>query len=178
MARRALAREGLDAVVLCGGGARAIARAFPGAPIAPDPFFAARAAADLAGEPDLVAIDAGQTSLKIAHGARERRHERGADSSPLAPLLDAALAGVRPGAPLLLALPCALDDECRPGPCTYPDVAEVLAQLARRPGPSFVVNDAELAAYAARRAGLVAPGTRGLVLTIGFGVGAAAVRDV
>lgn len=205
VAERIAARERTTRFVLLGGDAARVSRAFPEARAEADPFFAAAAALT---DGIALAIDVGQTSLKIAratarngvmdasapaqngvmdarapaHGglmdasATRMRIERPSEDAPLAPLLAAIDLGA--AASTLLALPCALDDACAPGPCTYPDVAEALASLARRaPAASLLVmNDAELAAVAARRAGWVPPGTRALVLTCGFGIGAAVVR--
>lgn len=86
---------------------------------------------------------------------------------------------------LWLALPVTLDDVLRPGDCTYPgwegDAGLVRRMLARAcklagraPARVRVANDAELAALAARKAGLCAGRT--LVLTLGFGPGAAVVE--
>lgn len=85
---------------------------------------------------------------------------------------------------LWLALPVALNDALLPGDCTYPgwegDAGLVRRMLARAcelagraPERVKVANDAELAALAARKAGLCAGRT--LVLTLGFGPGAAVV---
>jgi len=82
---------------------------------------------------------------------------------------------------LVLALPCEIGDDGAVGTCSYPwdagspIVQEILlrAGLARLPG--WLLNDAELAAIG------VAEDEPGdgvtLVLTLGFGVGAALVRD-
>lgn len=86
---------------------------------------------------------------------------------------------------LWLALPVALNDALLPGDCTYPgwegDAGLVRRMLARAfelagraPARVNVANDAELAALAARKAGLCAGRT--LVLTLGFGPGAAVVE--
>jgi hypothetical protein len=86
---------------------------------------------------------------------------------------------------LWLALPVALDDALLPGDCTYPgwegDAGLVRSMLARAfelagraPARVNVANDAELAALAARKAGLCSGRT--LVLTLGFGPGAAVVE--
>jgi hypothetical protein len=175
-------RERMNAVVITGGGAPRLSGVFPSEAIVPDPFFPASAGAGLVSSPDAHVIDVGQTSLKVVHRARRVRLERPGLVRPgpgpslvrpttLGPLFAEARAFAS-GVPLVVALPCALDDTCEPGPCTYADVAEVLRSLD--PG-ALVLNDAELAAHAARAAGLVPP-EGALVLTVGFGIGAALVR--
>ena len=95
----------------------------------------------------------------------------------LAPLL--AATAMRPDAFCLLALPCELDDACNLASCTYAWEPRDLAGLLRAAGVPhervLVLNDAELAALAVERDPR-APRERTLVLTIGFGVGAALWR--
>jgi len=102
---------------------------------------------------------------------------------------------------VVLALPCGLGADLKPGPCTYAgwrDRADLVSRIARTAireasrgrmeipaasAPSIgwrVLNDAELAGFAAlaemERLGLEG---KALVLTLGFGPGAAIVaRDV
>ncbi len=97
--------------------------------------------------------------------------------APLAPLLSSS--AMRPDACLLLALPCELDDACNLSSCTYAWNPGDLAALLRAAGLAhervLVLNDAELAALAVGSD----PQTqteRTLVLTLGFGVGAALWR--
>ena len=83
---------------------------------------------------------------------------------------------------VLFALPARLDDDGTPGTGDYaglrgyreliPD-ALLLAGLAHV--PSFVLNDAELAAFSARADPRLAAFHKILVLTLGFGIGAALV---
>ncbi len=83
---------------------------------------------------------------------------------------------------VVVALPCELGDEPTPGGCSYAGlqddddfIPDVLAAAGWRPDTVWVLNDAELAAAAARQD----PRTRGtstLVLTLGFGFGAAVLQ--
>jgi hypothetical protein len=151
----------------------------------PDPFAAARAGAALAG----ACADVGQTGIKLVAGARAWRLSRDLvrapmrDGVPLAEraaarattvaFLADALRGI--GEHALVGLPCEITDGV-PRSCTYcwpdPDPA-LVADLSRAAGVAIdIVNDAALAALAAERDPRVPPGTC-LVLTIGFGVGAA-----
>jgi hypothetical protein len=151
----------------------------------PDPFAAARAGAALRG----ACADVGQTGIKLASGTRTWRVARDLARAPMrddVPLADRpaarattiafladALRGL--GKAALVGLPCEIAADV-PRSCTYcwpdPDPA-LVADLARASGVAIeIVNDAELAALAAERDPRVPPGTC-LVLTIGFGVGAA-----
>lgn len=187
-----------DSVALVGGGVDRVraARAFEasGIPLAlvdDDAFFAVTAARAWLG-PDDVAIDAGQTAIKAAGPSgrvrRERRHDDGGGALA-GEIAAAARAASGPAGPrrLLLALPCAIrvdagSGRVHLGPSTYATegdaepLVRAVARAARGQGPLRVdvVNDAVLAAHAVRaRAGAA---RRVLVLTIGFGVGAALVR--
>ncbi len=140
--------------------------------------------------PFLLCADVGQTSVKLHDGEQVLRLERDFARAPLidrvhpaerraarASTLDFLAECLAParGRPLLLALPCELDDAGVAGGCSYcwedGDTA-LVPELAERVAPSqlSVLNDAELAAVAA-----AADGERGptLVLTVGHGVGAA-----
>ena len=80
---------------------------------------------------------------------------------------------------VIVALPCELHDDPTPGGCSYAGlqddddfIPDMLARARWCPDTVWVLNDAELAAAAARQD----PRTRGistLVLTLGFGIGAA-----
>jgi hypothetical protein len=145
--------RGYDRIVVMGGGAFLVD--LPGAIVVDDPrFAAARAGSDFVGGG--LCVDVGQTAIKSVSDRKvwlrerdERVHERVRESI---------------GAPALLALPCAVDDECHLGPCTYDFDDELFADL-----DCLVLNDAELAT-------LAAPPGPALVLTIGYGVGAALKR--
>lgn len=86
---------------------------------------------------------------------------------------------------LVLALPCSLDAACVPGPCTYgfQDEARLvpaILQLAQerfagRILEAIVLNDAELAAESALATTGRPADARTLVLTLGFGPGAALI---
>jgi len=85
----------------------------------------------------------------------------------------------RPGAPLLLALPCPIDSSFRFGANTYgfegqglPFVTEILHIAKAAPNTTvYLANDAELAAECAREETLTLGNT--LALTLGHGPGAA-----
>ena len=115
--------------------------------------------------------DLGQTGLKITRLCGEsvtrRVVERPAD--PMTALLES----VPPG-PLLLGLPAELDARLVPGPCTYEFPPDFIARLALKRAPIWVCNDAVLATLTAGLA-LSARGFSGraLVITLGYGVGAA-----
>lgn len=171
-------------VHLLGGGALA-----PGlaqrlsASVAADPVFsAARAGGALYG----ACADVGQTAIKVvAAGAAmlcARDHEQaplhGARESTLA-FLARSLAPLRSSRSYLLALPCALGDGPALSECTYAwqpgDLPGLLRAARLDPAGAWLVNDAELAALSWAHDPRAAP-ERTLVLTIGFGVGAALWR--
>jgi hypothetical protein len=93
--------------------------------------------------------------------------------------------GWRPAA-LMFALPVKLDDDGTPHRSNYAGMKDDCTllpdalQLAGLPGlPLFVLNDAELAALGARLDARLAGFRKVLVLTLGFGIGAALIhRDV
>lgn len=86
------------------------------------------------------------------------------------------------GEGLVLGLPCPLDDACVPGACTYGWEGErslvpaILERCGRRFREVLVLNDAELVAETALTMCPAGPGERVLVLTLGFGPGAAWVQ--
>jgi len=178
----------VDAVHLAGGGAShaieaAIAERGLRCTRSDDPFAPARAGAAIAG----TCADIGQTSIKLVAGEASRRLPRDFARAPLrdhVPLerreaartsTIAAIAEVLRGtSTVLVGLPCEIVGGI-PRSCTYcwrdpdPDLVHALEQAS---GATIrIVNDAVLAAHAApRRAGTT------LVVTIGFGVGAALVE--
>ena len=86
--------------------------------------------------------------------------------------------GADPPEPLVVALPSRLDDAGVPEGSSYIGMAgdalllpDVVAAAGLGDTGILVLNDAELAAHSARLTARVQAGT--LVLTIGFGVGAA-----
>jgi hypothetical protein len=183
-------------VHLAGGGASAeIAAAIAegGLPVSrdDDPFAAARAGAALV--PGAGCADVGQTAVKLAFAGRAWRVDRDLSRAPLrdgVPFADRAAArattiaalgevlATTGAAQLVVALPCEFTPAGEPGGCTYcwsdPDPL-LLAELARAARVELVaLNDAELAAVAA--APHLPVDRWSLVLTIGFGVGAALRR--
>ena len=156
-----------------------------------EPFAPARAGSTL--RPDALCVDVGQTAIKLVHRDREWRVERDRSLAPMRDevphdqrasarastvrFLGALLASTHSAARIVLALPCELDEADVPRSCTYcwrdpdPDLVPELARIARR--SIEIVNDAELAAVAATAHGLVPRDRTILVLTVGFGVGAA-----
>jgi hypothetical protein len=138
------------------------------------------------GRADGVVIDVGQTAAKLSvvtAGRVVRREVRARPVSRSGGAEVAWIAAAAAGAPaLVLALPCELDDACRPGACTYEgwegDARVVERMCAPVAGPAWVMNDAELAAVSAR-AELDEQGpraARALVVTLGFGPGGAVVE--
>jgi len=152
---------------------------------------------------DCLVADVGQTAIKLSARGQRLVRERDLALLPLE-LIDPGGAPPRPqprrleraaefiggaigafgsrGDRLVLALPCPLDDACIPGPCTYGWqgearlVAAILERTRLEPSEVLVLNDAELAAetaLASRAAG--SPAGPLLVLTLGFGPGAALV---
>ncbi len=153
-------------------------------------------------------VDVGQTSIKASCCGRRFVRQRDHAALPLewidpegAPparsttrldnaarfvgdaIADALRAADSSEASLVLALPCAVDDACVPGPCTYGFSGEALlvpralehaqSRLAAfRIHDVMVLNDAELAAESALASG-GATAPRTLVLTLGLGPGAA-----
>ncbi len=157
---------------------------------------AAAGLALLGGRPGLV-IDVGQTAVKIAWPGGRLLVERDFRALPVCsrsadPAHRAALVELIGGAidearrlagsveRVILGLPSTLDDAGLPEGSSYPGMAgdaELASDVLERGGVGAaraeVVNDAELAAFAALPR--VAAGATALVLTLGFGVGAALV---
>lgn len=110
-------------------------------------------------------------SVKRAIEFISRAIDRSVKAAPIAP------------SALVLALPCEVDHQLNTGPCSYGDwsrwprfgarVIEAADALATAL-PVVVLNDAELAAYAAFDA---LAGGDALVLTLGFGPGAAHIAE-
>lgn len=170
--------------------------------IADEPLAVAeRGARRLVPEPTALAvIDLGQSRLKVHMGGQWFEHARPWERLPLAEghanldptrartalrewvgraLAEAATrTGVLPDA-LVFALPCELPAAPIPGSSSYPGlqgdarfVADIVAATGWQPARVLVLNDAELAAVAAG-CDARTHGTLTLVLTLGFGVGAA-----
>lgn len=148
-----------------------------------------------AGKRGLV-VDLGQSALKISGGER-RVYPRDLTRVPISRrpvdgrgrreliafvaegLREATNAG-RPEA-IVMALPCEIDADARLGTCSYPwsagdsVVEEFLAAAGLEGVPVWLLNDAELAAVGV--AEQVRAGGVTLVLTLGFGLGAALLRE-
>jgi hypothetical protein len=158
----------VDEVVVAGGGpvddvVAALVAAAVHARAAPDPLFIAAAAGFRVlrsrGIVNGTVVDLGQTSAKIAiDGGARARLPRPPDG----------LAFARQAAHerTVLALPCEIDDDGTLGACSYWPAGTRLDI-----DNGLVCNDAELAA-----ASIAAGGSATLVLTIGYGVGAAVVH--
>lgn len=149
----------------------------------------------LAGAPGLV-VDLGQSSLKILAGDGRRWSfprdlaaipisTRPIDGAGREALISFVAAGLRAAAGaacerIVMALPCEISPNGELGTCSYPwragePIVEAFLAAAGLAGvPTLLVNDAELAAIGVAEVG-VAPGVT-LVLTLGFGVGAALVQ--
>jgi len=149
-------------------------------------------------------LDLGQTQLKLAGakhvwtfprdskrlGGRNNAVQSGIQRRRLreflALKLQIALAetGCRPSG-IIFALPARVEDDGTPGTGDYAGllgyrdlVSDVLATAGLTDARAFVVNDAELAAFCAREDPRLTEFRKILVLTLGFGIGAALVcRD-
>jgi hypothetical protein len=193
----------IDHVHLLGGGADEALRAAltgHGVPcsLGEDALFAAaRAGLGLLADAEApLSVDVGQTALKVCSRAGAWRVHRdaarapgpspGADARAIAEATERfvrdAVVAHAPCDALLLALPCEIDDGGHLGGCSYgwgrdgawPLRLAALAG-AGAAGPTLL-NDAELAAAAWLRTPAAAGAGATLVLTVGFGVGAALVE--
>jgi hypothetical protein len=187
-------------VVLVGGAARTVVwRGRVPALVARDAELCAerggRAILARAGVRGLV-VDLGQSRLKI-HGPRRRVLARDLGRIPISgrpvdgrgrdALLEFVAGALREAAAdempeaLVLALPCEIGADGAVGTCSYPweagepIVHEILMRAGLAGVPGWLLNDAELAAIGVAE-DEPGPGVT-LVLTLGFGVGAALVRD-
>jgi hypothetical protein len=162
--------------------------------ISPRAFFvAAPGGFALARTNDALVVDVGQTAVKVMWRGGELRHAR--DFAALPPnaagdfraamrcfIVDAVMRATPPAIEcVVLALPAEVDDALVPGACSYPGFAgdatlvrDVLAAARLDRVPALILNDAELAAVSAREEWPAEGAT--LVLTVGYGVGAAIVR--
>jgi predicted NBD/HSP70 family sugar kinase len=169
-------------------------------PLTVDGDVFASAAAGQVIAPGALVVDVGQTALKLVYGGERWHGPRDFGQLPIASelpddewparrarVIEFVAGAIRqvPARPpaLVLALPCALDGDLVASGCSYPypkpDPALVgdLVQASGLAGiPTFVLNDAELAAVAAARDSRVSRRRPALVLTVGFGVGAALLR--
>jgi len=160
--------------------------------VAADPVHAAA----LAGArlvPGCLCVDVGQTAIKVAHRGRCESIARALNRAPLRDRVTAAeriearastlaffaeiFASLMhrlarpPCADVLLALPCAIAEDGTLGECTYCwDTPQLLRAFAG--ARVHLVNDAALATVAAASDPRLVPAPT-LVLTLGYGVGAA-----
>jgi hypothetical protein len=192
----------IERVVLTGGGAREIVwpstRLHVGWADELDHAAAAGGRVVLAskGADNGLVVDIGQSRLKISSNARRDIYVRDVNEIPIslrpidgrgraelvafvAQAIKTTAAGTKfDGA--VCALPCAVDDSGALGTCTYPWRAddEIVTEIAHAAGlldiPVWLVNDAELAAIGIACQSTFAGTT--LVLTVGFGIGAALIR--
>lgn len=146
--------------------------------LADDPLFVVEPAAraNLAGHRRTLAIDAGQTSLKIVAGERRWRAPRPEQGRGQRAFVDWIAEVVRSEEPLdawLVALPCQIEGG-RGLACSYFDALDLAELAALSSAPLFFCSDAELAAHTAvlQWSRLGVPSC-GLVLTMGHGLGAA-----
>lgn len=202
LARARLEAEGAQAVVLTGGGAAraqvdAMLELGLHSTIADDPLYlAARGGRHLVQPVAVLCADLGQTSLKLHDGRRGWRVERDLARAPrlddVPPARRAAardqtlrwiaqaIGQLEPTATLVLGVPAELGPEGWPLACTYvwddPDPRwrdDLAAALGLAPACLHLINDAVMAAAAVDRWLGPAPREATLVLTIGYGVGAA-----
>ena len=134
-----------------------------------------------------VIVDVGQTAVKVSTLSGKRTTRRRTDrikglsaAAFVSQAIYSALDGQDSPQAMVLALPCELGDDCVPGDCTYDwtgDVHIVPRILLDLPPLSevLVLNDAELAAVTAQQV-LKNQYRRVLVLTLGFGPGAALIE--
>jgi hypothetical protein len=153
------------------------------------PFAGIAGAARLAG-PDAMGLDIGQTSIKAWHGDKRVRHPRDWSALPLADehpryedklvaAVDAVLRELGARSPTaVVAVPAEVDDACVMQGSSYPypvpntRLLERIAELTQA-ADVLVCNDAELVAHSAATVTEARPT---LVLTFGWGVGAALLR--
>jgi hypothetical protein len=141
-----------------------------------------------------------ESGMRIS-GERARRRADAALAWVAESVTESLATGPPAPAALVLALPCALDAGARPGSSTYTGwegdhtlvdrLLEALGErVLREPSLTFhpwrhaeqievfVLNDAELAALSARAEGTQTKSAKTLVLTIGFGPGAALLEPI
>jgi hypothetical protein len=141
------------------------------ATVGADPVFAAARAGALLAP---ACADVGQTSIKLVMNGKAwlRPRDRGTD------FIARALSEL--SGPCVIALPCELDDDLQLTECSYDWSANDLPLILRKAGlgqeTALILNDAELAGVAAMNDPQVPKDKRTLVLTLGFGVGAALIR--
>ena len=166
-----------------------------------DPGWAFQAGAGVvAGNGEALLVDVGQTAVKVVTRGQRRRVPRPFGLLParspdgpaptaahvaeqrqrLRGFLAGALRDSGPADVVVMAQPCRLDTDGTPGGCSYVGmeddrtlVTDVLREAGLSPGRTAVLNDAEAVAVgvgsAQRGADVV------LVVTLGFGIGAAVV---
>ncbi len=172
--REVVTRGGFERVVFCGGRSRdpLVKEIFPEAMYEVDGagVFAARGGvrrvAEELGWARFLGVDVGQTQWKICRAREERVAPRVEDWRGVlrAVIREAKAEGV------VLGLPVEIDDADVARPSTYEGMSGPVAEIfAGFEGPMVVMNDAVLAAlgYAPRE------GERLLVVTLGYGAGAA-----
>lgn len=147
---------------------------------------------------ETLVLDLGQTSIKVSYAGQQRRLERDLERLPranrqtrrqreaqrvalrdfLAEAVCAVAAGRADPAAVVVALPGEISDDAVPGRSSYVGTAghatllpDVLVRAGVKPKMLGVLNDAELAAASASLLPQAAGKT--LVLTLGFGIGAA-----
>lgn len=148
-------------------------------------------------------LDLGQTAIKVMLAGKRVRYERDLAALPIAPApahgvqqleqlkafvrraIQASCAGhadERIPADMVIALPCEIAPDGTPGGSSYGGlkgskhfIPELLTDLVPGAWRVSLLNDAELAAHSMRLKRPVRDGQTALVLTVGFGVGAALV---
>ena len=185
--------RGIERLVVTGGAVADLQYPTAHLPVVVRPDLAEAGAQAILREAHGLVVDIGQSAIKV-RGAKSMVARRDFDAIPIveqawtgaaraafrtyvgqAMAIDAALQLVA------MALPCEVAADCTLGGCTYPwnpGDATLLDELMMAAGlgevPLLVLNDAELAAV-----GLAAAeeDVTSLVVTVGFGVGAAIVLD-
>ena len=147
--------------------------------IAGGAFWSERGGRALLRTPRWLVVDLGQTSVKVSWPGRRVRLPRGRRSAR--ELLVQAFALAAADA-VCVSIPAAILPDGTPGPSTYADLCgDLVARCLRQAGLGharrMVVNDAVLAAQSVRLDPTFDPAVRTLVLTLGFGVGAAVISS-
>lgn len=166
-------------------------------------FVAETGGRDLLPAHEGLILDLGQTAIKVMIAGKRIRYERDLDVLPIAPdpahgsqqleelktfvcrAIQASCASHNDElipSDMVIALPCEIASDGTPGGSSYGGlkgnkhfIPDLLADLVPGSWRVRLLNDAELAAHSMRLKRPVHEGQTALVLTVGFGVGAALV---
>lgn len=194
-----------DALYIMGGGSenRAIITQLQQLPIpliiAQNPIYCALDAAQqllTASEKSGMVVDVGQTQIKIVVEGKYFSYPRDLLQLPieetcpqknaLANFIATSISISTDKAPenIILALPCTIDENLNLGPCSYQQmhnnrelINEIIDSTELNKSTIQIINDAELAGLAASRDKRLTSFKKVLVITLGFGVGAAILEN-